>query len=246
MTALYDLKEELSMVSRALSEWRRGQNTAGDAEDDQGARLEEELKGVEESEEEQGPEEAKGEEAQNVIRAEAGPECEEDIPGHEGTTRPRPRKDGLNKTTKGEQLGKDRVDALCSVFIREGKMINRKGGTIRKTATLHGVQLERIVPQRRRSPPQFNGQEDREITSVKLVFERKKCTIYKLEGGTSTKLGGFHADHFTILRNGFKMTLETEMTPDGVDEGRRPGEKREGTEEAPVVSVTLPQEQQKE
>ncbi|XP_063590293.1 FK506-binding protein 4-like [Penaeus indicus] len=305
MAALHDFKE-MSMVLRALSEWRSGQDTAGDARDDQGVRLEEELKGEEEfeeelkgeefeeelkgeefeeelkgeeefeeelkgevefeeelkgeeepgeelkgkeepgeqlkeevefeeelkeePEEEQDQEEAKGEEAQKVIWAEAGPECEEDVPDHKGTT--------------GRQLRKDGIDALCAAFVRERKMVKRKGGTIRKTsATLHGVQVERISPQKRRSPSQLYGEKDREITSIKLVFERNKCTLYKLEAGFSTKLGGFRADHFTILKNGFKMTLDTEMTPDSVDRSERPEEE---AEEASVVIVTLPQEHQKE
>ncbi|XP_037787594.1 uncharacterized protein LOC119583160 [Penaeus monodon] len=113
-----------------------------------------------------------------------------------------------------------------------------------KMAILQGVQVEKIFPQKGRSLPQVYREEDREISSIKLIFERNECTLYKLEGRIWTELGGFHADRLTILKNGFKVTLETQLTPDSVDEGKRPEEMRERTEEASVLVVTLPQEQQ--
>lgn len=134
MAALYDIKEELGKVV----EWKRDQDKAGDTQDGQGLKverlvpandqlLEEELKGKGEFEEEQKKEGAKGEEAQEENWAEGVLACEEDVPDRKGTAGPRPRKDGLNETSKGEQLSKDNVDALCSVFIQEKKMIKKKG-----------------------------------------------------------------------------------------------------------------------
>lgn len=44
-------------------------------------------------------------------------------------------------------------------------------------ATLHGVQIERLFPQRRNSLSHFYGEEDREITSVRLVMERSELLL---------------------------------------------------------------------
>lgn len=43
-----------------------------------------------------------------------------------------------------------------------------------KMAILQGVQVEKIFPQKGRSLPQVYREEDREITSIKLIFERSE------------------------------------------------------------------------
>ncbi|ROT84422.1 hypothetical protein C7M84_022396 [Penaeus vannamei] len=270
MAALHDLGEELRRcpsrkasvklvrrtLSRALAEGRRDQDAAGGAQDHQGARpeglvaavgqlLQEELQGEELEGRDLEPEEAKEEEAQRVNEAEDGLECGEDVPDHRGTTGPRPRKDDQDNTSGGQQLKEDSNDALPPMIISENKMIDDTGGNPQE-ATLHGVQIERLFPQRRNSLSHFYGEEDREITSVRLVMERNKCALYKLEGEVHTKLGVFHADHLKKLKNGFKVTLETQMTSDDVDGGRRPKKKTKRQREASSVILTVPQEQQEE
>ncbi|XP_027237908.2 uncharacterized protein [Penaeus vannamei] len=79
-----------------------------------------------------------------------------------------------------------------------------------------------------------------------LNLSWRECALYKLEGEAHTKLGVFHADHLKKLKNGFRVTLETQMTSDDVDGGRRPKKKTKRQREASSVMLTFPQEQQEE
>ncbi|XP_037787523.1 uncharacterized protein LOC119583088 [Penaeus monodon] len=224
VAALYDLREELSRcpsrkasvklvrrtLSRAIAEGRRDQDTARDTQDDLRARpeelvptidqlLKEELKGEEEFEKEQKTEEAKGEEAQEEILAEGGLECGEDVPDHKRTTGTRPQKDD-HEASEEKQLTEDSNDAPSSILMKENNICDGKGGNTQETAILNGVQIERVFPEKGRPFSHFYGDEDREIMSVRLVIEKNKCALYKVEGETSTKLGVFHADHMTKLK----------------------------------------------
>ncbi|XP_037787332.1 uncharacterized protein LOC119582896 [Penaeus monodon] len=270
MAALYELREELSRcpsrkasvklvrrtLSRAIAEGRRDQDTARDTHDDLRARpeelvptidqlLEEELKGEEEFEKEQKTEEAKGEEAQDEILAEGGLECGEDVPDHKRTTGTRPQKDD-HEASGEKQLIEDSNDAPSSILMKENNVCDGKGGNTQETAILHGVQIERVFPEKGRPFSHFYGDEDREIMSVRLVIEKNKCALYKLEGETSTKLGVFHADHMTKLKNGFKVKLDTQMTTDELDGGKRLRKGRKRNRDASLVILTVPEEQQRE
>ncbi|XP_047498134.1 uncharacterized protein LOC125045086 isoform X2 [Penaeus chinensis] len=137
------------------------------------------------------------------------------------------------------------MKSLSSFHIRKSSQHLADGNT-HETAILNDVVIERIFPQKRRSFSHFYGEEDREIMSVKLVMKNNRCTLYKLEGDTSRNLGVFHADNLTKLENGFQVTLETQMTTDDVDGGKRLKKRRRRNREASLVILTIPQEQQEE
>ncbi|XP_042870634.1 myb-like protein X [Penaeus japonicus] len=280
MAALSDLGQELSRcpsrkasiklarrtLSRAVSDRKRNQRTAEDAQDKEGAKpeelaativqvLEEELNKEEQlegkegfqGEEKERKNEGEEEEEEEKRQAEGGFECGEDVPDHKAKTGPPPPTDDPNRTSEEQQPKEDSHDAQPPMFVIENKMVDGKAQNTRDETILHNVRIQYLSKNHSNSCSlsHFYLEEDAHTTSVKLVMENNKCTLYKIDNGIRTHLGVFHADHLKTLRNGFEVTLNTQLTSDTVDNGMQPKDAKRRKREEPVM-LTVPEDQQEE